>query len=229
MKYTYLYKTADNVQRQGSVRASSRDRAFDKVIALGHKPYKLELASGVSNRIMLHLMKWGALESAALAVVVVALVFAGLVPVKTPPAAPAGGEANEAIPVPRMQIADIPGDFAKRLPGIFPTSAERFLALHARPGVLCEVGAESLSDLAVAIERDTRAMPLDPEWEKSLKRIVAGMKEEAASLLKSGKSVDEIALWLAERQKMEASYRAQILESSMPDTQKSKTLRAMGL
>ena len=58
---------------------------------------------------------------------------------------------------------------------------------------------------------------------------MVGMKEEAGTLLRSGKSVAEIALWLDERQKMEAAYRQQVLDSEMPEGRKQATLRAMGL
>ena len=227
MKYTYLYKTADNVQQRGYVRASSRDRAFDKVAALGRRPFKLELVPGVSNSILLHLTRWGALESAIIASVVLAAVL--LSPAWGPQPGRGRGDQGGIEPAPRAQVADVPADFAERLRKMFPTSAERFLALHARPGVMCSTSGESLSDLAAALGQDAPIEPSDPEWAVAIKRIVVGMKEEAGTLLRSGKSVAEIALWLDERQKMEAAYRQQVLDSEMPEGRKQATLRAMGL
>lgn len=231
MKYTYQYKDADNVQHKGKVHASSRDSAFDKVLARGRKPFALQLAPGFGNKLQLHLQRWGAIEAAVLALAVIALALAGILPSRRAPVAhaPATAAPSAAATAPRAQIPDVPDDFEARLAFIFPTSAERFFALHARPGVLCDTGAENLRDLAVAIENDTPVLPDDQAWIAALKRIVAGMKEEAASLVRSGKSIDDIALWLTGRQRMENAYRQQIMDSAMSESLKRKTLKAIGL
>ena len=86
-----------------------------------------------------------------------------------------------------------------------------------------------IADLEEAIDSNNLPREEDEEWVKALKQIVAGMKEEAFILLKSGKTPGDIEIWLDGRQNMESAYRQQIIESDIPEAQKRKTLKALGL
>ena len=230
MKYIYQYKSADNIQHSGKVHASSRERAFDKIKARGLKPYRLELAPGIGNKILIHLMKWGAVESAIVAAIAIMLV-SGVRLRRNDELRITNDELGIGIyeTRPRAQIAGIPEDYNLRLKEIFSYSAERFLALHAMPGIVFEEKSENLADLEEAIDSNNLPREEDEEWVKALKQIVAGMKEEAFILLKSGKTPGDIEIWLDGRQNRESAYRQQIIESDIPEAQKRKTLKALGL
>ena len=63
-----------------------------------------------------------------------------------------------------------------------------------------------------------------------LKGIVAGIKDEARMLQSSGRSFSEIVQWLRDRQRMEADYRAHIIERFAHDeSEANRQLRTLGL
>lgn len=117
-----------------------------------------------------------------------------------------------ATPRPRRQIEGLPDNPIPTATNAFRYSSERFLALHAQPGLVFESAGFSLADLPEALEKGIVIHESDADAVQDLKRVVAWLKEEAATLLRSGKGLDDIGFWFAERQKMEAGFREQIAE-----------------
>lgn len=228
-QWTYSYKTSDGEWHEGLIAADSRDDAYKAIIAQGIRPAKvIERIAPVVRRGFRGLRRrdWTLIigSTAALVLACVGLAIAHF----------GGGSVPEeskgiiATARARQQIEFIPPEFPHRLYSAFKFNSERFLALYAQPGMprrmldggkwlpsLDEVPPKaiefSLTDLSDAINSDILIYPDDPRWLADLKRIVVGMKDEAGTLLKSGKGADEIALWLDERNKMEASYREEAI------------------
>lgn len=247
-KWTYSYKTSDGRWHEGLVAADSRDAAYEAILALGIRPAKVTERivpvvrrgfRGLGRRDWLLLAAGVAAAAACLAFLLAGGGNGG-----------AGRAGIVATARSRHQIEFIPQDFPHRLDTVFRFNAERFLALYAQPGMprrqldggrwmpSLDDGPPravefSLNDLSDALGSEITILPGDPRWLADLKRVVVGMKEEAGTLLKSGKGADEIALWLDERNKMEASYREETVRKvragELSEEAADFTLKTMGL
>ena len=62
-----------------------------------------------------------------------------------------------------------------------------------------------------------------------LKRIVAGIKEEARMMIASGKTFEEAVAYFVAQQQMEARYREVILLQESSTEDKNRQLSALGL
>ena len=159
-------------------------------------------------------------------------------PAQPPPRRPTRGiespvvevRAGERIarPRPRRQL-----DLANVKPEkVFAHPAEVFFARFAQPGVTVphmEITEELQDDFYDAIEDDIVILTDDSKPVADLKRVVAGIKQEAAARLSGGGSFADLAVWLEGRQRMEAEYRTAIIAGPGNHTQKNAQLRAMGL
>ena len=228
-EWQYSYRSSENRLLDGQVRARSRDAAFAALKAQGVKPIRVELAPGLVNWVRSLGCRWLAiLVLVGLIVVLVAINHS----IRKEVNAIAQSVHNRAAALPRQRIPGIPPDLAIRLPSIFSYEAERFLALCAEPGIIqndCGVPQPGLGDLERSLSHDIVVSDGDDEWVATLKRVVVGMKDDAALLLKEGKSSEDIKLWLSERQKMELTYRNQIIMGPGSMKSKARKLRAMGL
>ena len=133
-----------------------------------------------------------------------------------------------ARPRPRRQL-DLAGiDPAK----VFAHPAEVLFANFAQPGAdvpPVKMSEELQDDFYDSIEEDIVILPDDPKPVADLKRVVAGIKQEAAARLAGGDTFEALVAWLRERQRMEAEYRAAILVGPGAPAHKNAKLRAMGL
>ena len=228
-EWRYSYRSSDNKPLEGLVRARSRDAAFAALKARGIKPVRVELAPGFVNRLRSLGRRW-------LAIVILAGLTALLAAVnfslRREAEAVVLSARSRAEALPRQRIPGIPPDLAIRLPAIFTHESERFLALCAEPGIIpdkCGLPMPGLGDLEQSLSHEIVLDEGDEEWVSTLKRVVIGMKDDAALLLKKGKSADDIKTWLTERQKMELTYRNQIIMGPGTMKEKARKLRAMGL
>ena len=227
--WRYTYRSSDGAWHNASVRAASRDDAFAELKRLGIKPVKVELAAGLANAFLALGRRAYAIVLLALALVATLACLLVLSPSTRSPSAPS--PLHPSAPSPRHQIAALPADWTSRLPDFFnPTDA--YLALFAQPGR--EDGADIVPSPDAFTEASfsapaVPASPSDPAWVVEMKAILVGMKEEALALAKGGKAPQEIILWLRERQRMEAGYRAQILSGPGTPAEKSARLEAVGL
>ena len=139
----------------------------------------------------------------------------GRLPVReAPPTGGRGGDELVLMPSPRHQIAGIGGVDIK---AVFSHPSEAYLARFVQPGqVSGENGGEALSpalidDLLTCLKSPIKSAKGESPTVVDIKRTVAGVKQEVALLLGSGRGVNDILAWLEERQKMEASHRARIV------------------
>ena len=138
-----------------------------------------------------------------------------------------------AVPHPRHHIA-IPG--GRRPSDFFTRPHEAFLSRYALPGapvdpveLTDDVQRDFYDSIAAAVIISSNDAPEVAE----LKRIVAGMKEDARKYLSIPDGVSKLAMWLEERQSMERSYRSQFVrrveKGEMDLSTANEMFRAMGL
>ena len=228
-EWCYSYRSSENKPLEGRVRARSRDDAFVILKSRGINPFRVELAPGFLNRVCSLGRRWLAIAVLS----VLAVLFAVLSYMSRRDAQAIVQTArNRMEALPRQRIPGMPPDLAIRLQSIFPYESERFMALCAEPGIVpldCGLPTPGLGDLSEALSHEIVLSEGDEEWVATLKRVVIGMKDDAALLVKKGKSPEDIKIWLSERQKMELTYRNQIIMGAGTMDEKARKLRAMGL
>ena len=125
-------------------------------------------------------------------------------------------------------------DFAK----VFKHAHERYLVQFALPGVaLPDAGSTLTSEIAQDFYDNLNAGIVIAEDDApvvaELKRIVAGMKEDAKKYLTMPKGIEKLGAWLEERQTMEADYRGQyakrVLRGELTKEDVNAIFSAMGL
>ena len=154
---------------------------------------------------------------------------------------------------PRRYLPDWP-KLRGRLDEIFVHPTERVMALFAQPGewdadmqrvqmypegdknskrsitarvlVGIELPEIDETDLYDAIDDDIWLKDGEEKAVADLKRIVVGMKHEAAMLLSMGKSAKEILVYLVERQRMEMNCRREIIADWNPSAPDAEVRRA---
>jgi len=194
VKYTYLYQTKENENREGTIRARNRESAFKALRQQGIRPYRLIGDDPVNW------LPW----AAGAAIVALA---AGLAWALTSPRG-----SDDRTPRLRQQIVGdaeliavgVSSDWADQL----ETELDRYLAAYAQPGgnaVPPYVEPDRIEALAGDLEK-----PLAyPEGERSeyrqLRNIVAYLREEMRGALAAGKSVVEHFAFLEARQREEIS------------------------
>ena len=230
--WRYTYRTSDGAWHTASVRAADRDAAFAELRKSGVKPVKVELASGLLNSLRALGRRWYAIIVLTLALAATLAYIASVGRrVPAPPPATAAPPPSPIPAKPRHQVAGLPSDWISRLDNFFdPTDA--YLALFAQPGRIDGMDIVPSPDAFTESSFSEPLTPVtesDPAWVVEMKSILVGMKEEALTLAKGGKAPQEIILWLRERQRMEAGYRAQILAGDGTDAEKAARLAAVGL
>ena len=236
MEFAYYYKTSDGVRTRGTMKARNKEQVFAALRGQGIKAIKVE-------RTGWRFPLWSLLLAAA---AVGAIVATGAWSFGRPVPRPArrGGVTaveSQVVEVPRLRTAKprarkrIEGVRELELAKVFRHPAEEYLAQFAEPGREVkadrrgEVTAMLEDDLADAIEDEIEIAAGDSPAAVELKRVVAGLKDEAATLLASGKGIAEIRDWFEGRQRMEAEYRRMILSGSETTEEKNARLRAIGM
>lgn len=235
MKFLYGYKTKDNVEREGEIKASSRDDAFRQLKAQGIRPYKVVLAPGFLNR----LQSYGKRTYAIVVLCALCLVLCAVV-VRTKHEARSTADG----PLPRHQIYGDPAtmeelartDYAV----VFDDVGLRFLSRYAQPGVINPKApapsSEVLDALAKCVNTPVVFADGEPREHRELKQIVLTLQEELKAYLANGIGTPKRYVWrLNERQEREA----QIYFTAVNDVKKStdpalrdrinESLRAIGL
>ena len=256
MTFTYYWKTPDNARHTGEVEAEDREKAFALLRARGIRAIKVEpkgWETGKGYR--------GVRKRVVVAVAALCLAFGAVVAWWA--AAPgAGAPASGAAPRGRRhsiesQIVEVklgdrparphPRKYIKSLAGrldrvdCFGHVSENYLARFAMPGVAVAgpdaVPAELIGDLRDALESEIVIRADDAADIAELKRIVAGLKDEADLYLRSGSGISDFLKFLKLRQKMESECRQRIVEEAVMSgedherrlKEANETLVAMGL
>jgi len=238
--------SSDGLRHEGEMAAPDKDSVYDALRKQGIRAIKVteRIRPVVRNGFAgLRKRDWsliGVVVCAAVAIV--AFVILRQRPVVTSTMPVVGGDQTVVISSGVVQIAQPRPRKWIRLPEgfkpskVFRYSHEVYLAKFAIPGV-----ASGDAKLTPAISQDfydhLNSGIIIAEGDSSevadLKRIVAGMKDDARKYLTMPNGIEKLSLWLQERQAMESGYRQQFAER-VKDGKLSKddandVFRAMGL
>lgn len=213
MKYHYAYRDSQNERHDDVIVASSTEEAFKTLRASGVRPFFVELAPGVWNRIQ----SYGK-RGVAIAVLVVA-VLAALAVIFAQKREITESERSATAPMARHQIYGDPvlmsdlerTDYAD----VFVLAGERLLARYAQPGVVTlramRPAAGEADALAACLDAGIAVADNDSREVAELKRIVLGMKRELREYLSDGVGTPQTYLRrLVERLREESAIRSRI-------------------
>lgn len=228
MKFIYQYRTPDNRQHKGVVRAATKDDAYALLRQRGMKPGRVEEAPGFLNKLFGKGKRWlaiGVLGALCLMLIVI------IARVRQD-----GDAASRSILdfTTRHQLLGDPAMIGRGVSEswreVFSRPCDRYLSCYAQPGVpVARVEAAVLKAViddmkanlgAEAVEVDET----DFDEVRQIKRIVAGMRRELAEYVKDGGTVEQYVVCLAERQKYEVALRnrardrlAQLRRARLPE------------
>ena len=214
MRFLYRYQKGGE-ELAGEISASSEMEAYSLLRKSGVRPMKVWPKPGLLNRL-------SAIGKRGLAIVILAIVATAAVLAafrekgaadRSRTLVAAGG--GVAVPLQRQQVStNIDG---RVLTEAFAHPCERTLAAFAQPGELGllesvvskdAIRPEVIEGFAQGLEEAIRLSDDDAPEVTLLKRIVATMKSEARLSVSLGETPATIIGRLVERQRMEASYRA---------------------
>ena len=215
VKYSYAYKDSRGTRHEAVIEAVSRDAAFAALREQGIRPIKVTAEDGSKangsetpkRRIGMRI----AFVATALLVGAAAYYAARVAGAPDVVVTPQGPVTfTIAAPLPRQRI---PGD-RERIEhpptNLFASVGEFFLARYAEPGRPVDSVAiakpESLFTRDM-LKASIRVSSNDLTEHVDLKRIVAGMKREMCAYIEGGGSVRQYLTELANRQRLETSYR----------------------
>lgn len=207
MKFVYGYKTSGNERREGVISASSRDDAYAELKKQGIRPFRVELAPGLVNK-MLSIGKRG------FVIVVLALLVLAACAVIAWLAAGTDSRQQDAdvLVLSRTRRQPI-GDAAIIEKGVhtawaevFPGEGERFLASFAVPGVPAALRNAREKEIVAALSRAMPPSATDGIETQQIKSMVEGMKDELRAYLAAGGTIISYGRRLVERQEQELEY-----------------------
>ena len=235
MKFTYQYRTGDNVLHNGTVCASDRDAAFSKLRARGIKPSRLEDAPGFFNKLFGKGKRWIAIG--ILAFLVAALALALNKTTRPIIVGDVNGESSQRHQIygdPAIMDAMLSDGFSN----IFSNIGERYLAAYAMPGssVSQTVRLKAPDELLTCLTNKIDFLPTDSREVAELKAIVNGLKDELREYLSDGKGTAvSFMRRLDERQEEERliylRVKNELEENPNPDLweERNRSLREMGI
>ncbi len=200
MKYRYFYQTKDNENKEGWIKAKSRENAYALLRKSGIRPYRV-VGDDPLN--------WKPYAAGA-AIVLLATALAATLLV--------GRE--DRVPRPRAQLE---GDKAVISAGVYSgwtnvlTSALDFrLARYAQPGRFVEPSAPTAEELAAyeaELDADVPRVPGEPPEHRMLRNIIAKMREDMRAYVAEGGDVAGYLEFLDERQAQEREFREKALDA----------------
>ncbi|MBR1921125.1 MAG: hypothetical protein IJ829_03850 [Kiritimatiellae bacterium] len=200
MKYRYLYQTKDNENKEGWIKAKSRENAYAELRKVGVRPYRL-----IGDDPLV----WK--PYAALAVIVIlatALATALFV------------ERDDRAPRPRAQLvgdrAVINAGVYSSWTNVFSSALDRRLAQYAQPGRYVEPAkpsAEECAAFAAELDVPLRYVAGEPPEHRMVRNIVAKMRGDLRAYLAEGGDVAGYLEFLDERQANELEFRQKALET----------------
>ena len=233
MKYTYAYKTSDGVRHEEAMDAPSREVVFQTLKLKGIKAIKVVAADGSKANGEIR----GVRKRVLAASVIGAALLAGLgvcIALRTPH--PALRTQNSPLRTtlsllpeqPRQQISGLPQTYD----GLFASPSERFLVNFAQPAQPLADAIPSIlqplaDDLVKSLETPIVPAEGDTEAVVKLKSVVVGLKQEAARIIRSGRSPVEVIRYFIDRQQMEAEHRKRIIDQVSKGEMSKDTANAM--
>lgn len=187
MKFVYHYKTSDGERHEGIYCAASREKVYDELKAKGVKPFGVELAPGLANRISSLGKRWMAIVILGICLIVIgAWWIADL------------NYINEELngPMIRRQIYGDPALMTELQQSgfatVFEQEGERYLARFAQPGIFLSPDVDvAPGSLVECLSHEIKVADSDPREVSELKRIVMWMKNELREYLSVGVGTPE--------------------------------------
>ena len=211
MKFIYSYNTKQNERREGlTISAPNRDAAFSELNRQGIRPYKLQPAPGLWNKV-LSIGGRGLAIIALAASLIVSLVVALTQHediVKLEKDEDVREIVSEAITSKvRRQIIGDQGVIEKGIrtgwSDVFDHEGERFLASFAIPGVPATVRTTNVGALEEALGRKVDPAEGDGMEARQIKAMVEGMKDELRRFVDAGGTIEQYGRRLVARQDSE--------------------------
>ena len=234
MKFTYQYRTGDNVLHNDSVNAADKDAAFAVLRARGIKPSRLAEAPGFFNKLFGKGKRWLAIAVLCAIVCVLSLALR----LKTRPIV-VGSQGESAQ---RHQIYGDPAIIdemtADGYSRVFSNIGERYLAAYAIPGSSAPqtVRLATPDELLTCLTNNVAFAADDSREVVELKAIVNGIKDELREYLADGEgTAASFIRRLEERQEEERLIyrRVQNELEADPDPvlweERNHSLREMGI
>ncbi len=228
MKFTYQYRTSDNIVHHGVINAASRDAVFVALKAKGIKPGRVEEAPGFFNKLFGKGKRWIAIVVLAAIALAFALSYERLA--RT-------GDENSLFEN-RAQLYGDPVVIKEcstaGWTNVFHRSFDCFLARYAIPGVKVASGVASPAFEAGELDY-CRIEKSDLDEIAQMKRMVNGIKKEMSEYLADGGTREGFLKRLDIRQRAECGIfetaQREILRVKNHSVWKAKNaeLRAMGL
>lgn len=211
MKFGYSYKTSDAARHEGVFVAKRKEDVFEALRAQGIRPMKVW-----------EIRAWYQISKRTLTIAVLSvLLVASLFMLKRERGNTTQHETrnrqdnpSHAKPLPRKYI----DGYVRGEDIDFADEGEKVLLSFAVPAVVLTKEEQSkLNDqLAVkrvedAIVRPVILSPKDSNVNVELKRVLAGLKQEAQMIRATGRSTQEVLRYFADRQTMEAGHKERVL------------------
>ena len=200
MKYRYLYQTKDNENKEGWIKAKSRENAYAELRKAGIRPYRV-IGDDPLN--------WKPYAAGAVIVLLATALAAVLL---------AGREDRR--PHPRAQLV---GDRAVIDAGVYSgwtnvlsSALDLRLVKYAQPGKFVEASKPSEEECAALLEELDEPVPYvagEPPEHRMLKNIVAKMREDMRAYIADGGDVAGYFDFLDERQSQEREFREKALDT----------------
>lgn len=194
MKFTYAYKSSDNVRHTDVIAASSKEDAYSLLKARGIKPIRVDVAPGVINK----LLSMGKRGVAICVLAPLCIVLASLAIIYSHGLSQRV-ESSTGAKV-RCQIYGDPALMEelerKEYRGVFSTEADRYLAMFAQPGATVRFHdsrwrSEMANALRAGFTNDVSIVSSEEREIRELKQIVKGMREEYTRYMANGLGTPE--------------------------------------
>ena len=248
MKFVYSYNTRQNERREGlTISAPNRDAAFSELNRQGIRPYKLQPAPGLWNKVLS--LGWRGFAIIGLVVILGVSVAVSLVQHKE---LERDGEVREIVSgaitskVRRQLIGDqgvIEKGIRTGWEDVFAHEGERFLASFAIPGIPATVRTTNVAALEEALKRKVDATDTDGIEARQIKAMVEGMKDELRRFVAAGGTIeqygrrlvarqnDEIAIYTRTSNEIEQAAKSGIGKTEVAELvdRRNEELRRMGI
>ena len=193
MKFIYSYNTKQNERREGlTISASNRDAAFSELNKRGIRPFKLQPAPGMWNKL-------SAIGGRGLAIIVLAAAL-GLFMAIALTQHKDIVELEQNDDVRDIVTGAINSKVRRQLIGVFEHEGERFLASFAIPGVPATVRTTNVAALEEALKRKVEVKESDGMEARQIKAMVEGMKDELRRFVSAGGTIEQYGRRLVARQ-----------------------------
>lgn len=200
MKYRYFYQTKDNENKEGWIKAKSRENAYALLRKSGIRPYRV-----IGN----DPLNWKP-YAAGVAIVVLATALACTLLV---------GRENRT-PCPRGQLVGDRGIIAAGVysgwTNVLSSALDRRLARYAQPGRYVEredASQEECAAFAAELDGSQEYVSGEVAEHRQLRNIIARMREDMRSYIAEGGDIAGYLDFLDERQNQEREFREKALDA----------------